>query len=108
MDGANSFQGSQATDRYADQGAGYDSVRGGYQQAPQHDMGGGQGAMGSGVAGGHEGSASNNASSNSSYDTASQSQGTGQGQPAEKQDWLDKGLEAMGKKAGYSMVSWSA
>lgn len=67
-------------------------------------MGGGQGAMGSGVAGGHEGSASNNANANFSSD-ASSAQGMGQGQPAEKQDWLDKGLEAVGKKAGYSMVS---
>lgn len=49
-------------------------------------MGGGAGAHGSGVAGGY--------SSN-----ADQSQGTG-----EKKDWLDKGIEWAGKKAGVNVV----
>ena len=101
-----SSKGSQdAGAQYADQGTGYESVQGGLQQgAQQHDMGGGRGAMGSGVAGGHEGSASsNNASGNTS--NVSNDASAAQGAPAEKKDWLDKGFEAVGKKAGYSMVS---
>ena len=45
-------------------------------------MGGGQGVHGSGVAGGYEGS----------------------GNTQEKQDWLDKGIEFAGKKAGFNIV----
>ena len=46
-------------------------------------MGGGAGSHGSGVAGGY----------------------TGSGQTQEKQDWLDKGIEFAGKKAGMNVVS---
>ena len=55
-------------------------------------MGGGVGAHGSGVAGGY--------SSN-----ADQSQTNTSGQTGEKQDWLDKGIEWAGKKAGVNVVS---
>lgn len=51
------------------------------------EMGGGVGAHGSGVAGGYE-----------------SNQNQQQTQPAEKQDWLDKGIEMAGKKAGVNIV----
>ncbi|EPS98167.1 hypothetical protein FOMPIDRAFT_1127013 [Fomitopsis schrenkii] len=53
--------------------------------------------MGSGVSGGYDG--------NSQQSQGQQGQ---QGQAAEKQDWLDKGLGAMGKKAGYNMSNQQA
>lgn len=56
-------------------------------------MGGGYGTHGSGVAGGYEGN------------QASQSKQTASSQQAgEKQDWLDKGITAVGKKFGYNVV----
>lgn len=73
------------------QGGGYDNM----QQSGQDDMGGGRGAMGSGVAGGYGGSQS---------DQQSQQGQQGQGQTQENQDWLDKGLTMMGKKAGMNVV----
>lgn len=69
------------------QGGAYDNMQ---SSAQSDQMGGGQGAMGSGVAGGYSGnSGSNNTSS----------------QTGEKKDWLDKGLESLGKKAGFNLVS---
>lgn len=62
-------------------GQGYDQVS---SKSENQGMGGGVGAHGSGVAGGYEG---------------------GQQQPAEKQDWLDKGIEMAGKKTGFNIVS---
>lgn len=56
-------------------------------------MGGGYGAQGSGVAGGYEGN------------QASQGQQAAGAQSGEKQDWLDKGITAAGKKFGYNIVS---
>ncbi|KAI0339340.1 hypothetical protein BDW22DRAFT_1400583 [Trametopsis cervina] len=64
------------------EGGGYDSLT---QSAGDEGMGGGAGAHGSGVAGGHEGQ-------------------TG----AEKQDWLDKGIEWAGKKAGVNVSDQNA
>ncbi|KAI0763959.1 hypothetical protein BD413DRAFT_616012 [Trametes elegans] len=60
------------------------------QSSQSNTMGGGHGAMGSGVAGGY--------SSNQS-----QSQTSG-----EKADWLDKGIEAIGKKAGFTVSDKNA
>ena len=54
------------------------------------DMGGGRGAMGSGVAGGYGGTSGNQ----------QQVQG-------EKKDWLDKGISALGNKFGVNVVSAS-
>ncbi|KAL7284412.1 hypothetical protein ACG7TL_001702 [Trametes sanguinea] len=68
------------------QGGAYDEM----QSSQSNDMGGGQGAMGSGVAGGYEGN-----------QQSQQPQQTG----TEKKDWLDKGIEAIGKKAGINIVS---
>jgi len=82
--GTNSQQFSQG------QGGGYDNV----QQSGQDDMGGGQGAMGSGVAGGYEGNSQN----------TQNTQNTGQGQ----QDWLDKGIESAGQKAGFNVSNQQA
>ncbi|KAH9838027.1 uncharacterized protein C8Q71DRAFT_857194 [Rhodofomes roseus] len=104
MDNSN-WQQSQNADRYSDQGTGqgstYDSMQGGQQQGgqqPQRGMGGGQGAFGSGVAGGY-------GSNNSQGQQNQQGQGQqGQGQQgAEKQDWLDKGIEALGNKVGHNV-----
>lgn len=81
--------------------SGYDQMAG-----SQNDqgMGGGYGTHGSGVAGGYEGN-----------QAQSQTQGQGQGmqqqqagatgQPAEKADWLDKGITGIGKKLGFNVVS---
>ncbi|KAI0353333.1 hypothetical protein OH77DRAFT_1458393 [Trametes cingulata] len=67
-------------------GGAYDEM----QSSQSNNMGGGQGAMGSGVAGGYSGQ-------------------SGQTQPTgEKQDWLDKGLEAVGKKAGVNVSDKNA
>lgn len=67
------------------------SIGDGYGQMTnsQNDtgMGGGAGTHGSGVAGGYEGN---------------------QQQPAEKQDWLDKGLQFASKKVGYNLVRSSS
>lgn len=67
------------------------NVGGGYEQAaskPENqDMGGGVGAHGSGVAGGYEGN---------------------QQQSGEKKDWLDKGIEFAGKKAGVNVSDANA
>lgn len=66
---------------------------GGYDQMSQSSMDSGTGqdagtgAHGSGVAGGYSGS---------------------QQQPAEKQDWLDKGITMAGKKAGFNVVCISS
>ncbi|KAJ8475358.1 hypothetical protein ONZ51_g6596 [Trametes cubensis] len=68
------------------QGGAYDQM----QSAQSSDMGGGQGAMGSGVAGGYSGN-------------QSQSQPSG-----EKRDWLDKGIEAIGKKVGVNISDKNA
>ncbi|GJE93899.1 hypothetical protein PsYK624_100640 [Phanerochaete sordida] len=72
------------------------NVGGGYEQAaskPENQaMGGGEGAHGSGVAGGWDG----------------QSGQQQQQQPAEKQDWLDKGIEFAGKKAGVNISDANA
>lgn len=89
-------QGNAATDPSQLQGSGQ-GVGGGYDgmtQASQTDsgMGGGAGAQGSGVAGGY--------SSN-----ADQQQTNTAGAGGEKQDWLDKGLQFAGKKAGVNVVS---
>ncbi|KAI0682733.1 hypothetical protein BC835DRAFT_1398696 [Cytidiella melzeri] len=73
------------------EGAGYDQMT---NSADDTGMGGGQGVHGSGVAGGYGGQ--------------SQSQTQTQSQPAEKQDWLDKGLEMAGKKAGYNLSDANA
>ena len=70
------------------QGAGYASSMQG-----QSDMGGGQGAFGSGVAGGYQ--------NNQQQQQAPQGQQGQQGQ----QDWLDKGIEFAADKAGYNIVS---
>ena len=56
-------------------------------------MGGGNGVHGSGVAGGHEGNATQKQAAASSTSTG------------EKQDWLDKGITAAGKKFGFNVVS---
>ncbi|KAI0674078.1 hypothetical protein C8Q78DRAFT_1067227 [Trametes maxima] len=64
-------------------GGAYDEL----QSSQSDGMGGGRGAMGSGVAGGHSGN----------------TQSTG-----EKQDWLDKGLESLGKKAGFTVSDKNA
>ncbi|TCD60932.1 hypothetical protein EIP91_009285 [Steccherinum ochraceum] len=71
--------------------AGYDSVR-----SDDQGMGGGQGAHGSGVAGGYEGT-----------QPAQSTQGTQQ-QTGEKQDWLDKGITAAGKKLGFNVSESNA
>lgn len=60
-------------------GQGYDQIS---SQQENQGMGGGVGAQGSGVAGGHEGQST-----------------------TEKQDWLDKGIQGIGKKFGMNVVS---
>lgn len=80
------------------QGGGYDNM----QQSGQDDMGGGRGAMGSGVSGGYEGNQSNQ------QGQQGQQNQQGQGQTQEKQDWLDKGLTMMGKKAGMNVSGQQA
>ena len=82
-------------------------ARSGYDQmaSSQNDqgMGGGYGAHGSGVAGGYEGSG---AQSQGQQQQQQPGVGSGStGQPAEKQDWLDKGITAAGKKFGFNVVS---
>ena len=62
-------------------GQGYDQIS---SKQENQDMGGGVGAHGSGVAGGHEGQST-----------------------TEKQDWLDKGIQGVGKKFGMNLVSGS-
>ena len=73
-----------------------------YQQSSaqdeQNSMGGGGGVHGSGIAGGYEG---NQQQGSGGFGGMGQQQ---QGQPAEKQDWLDKGIEMAGKKAGVNIV----
>ncbi|OSD07708.1 hypothetical protein PYCCODRAFT_1401669 [Trametes coccinea BRFM310] len=71
------------------QGGAYDEL----QSSQSNDMGGGQGAMGSGVAGGYEGN-----------QQSQQPQQSG----TEKKDWLDKGIEAIGKKAGINISDKNA
>lgn len=68
-------------------GGGYD----GMAQSSQTDegMGGGAGAHGSGVAGGYSSNADQQQTSNTT---------------GEKKDWLDKGIEWAGKKAGVNVV----
>ncbi|KAI0634897.1 hypothetical protein C8Q77DRAFT_1054645 [Trametes polyzona] len=65
-------------------GGAYDEM----QSSQSESMGGGQGAMGSGVAGGYSGN---------------QQSSTG-----EKKDWLDKGIESLGKKAGVNISDKNA
>ena len=77
----------EAFNQSQDQGA-YSQLQSGQGSS---EMGGGRGAMGSGVAGGYEGNSQ-----------SSQASTTG-----EKTDWLDRGIEAMGKKAGVNIVSTS-
>ncbi|KAI8970631.1 hypothetical protein BD414DRAFT_502057 [Trametes punicea] len=67
-------------------GGAYDEM----QSSQSADMGGGQGAVGSGVAGGYSGNQSQSQTS------------------SEKQDWLDKGIEAIGKKAGVNVSDKNA
>ncbi|KZT63181.1 hypothetical protein DAEQUDRAFT_734112 [Daedalea quercina L-15889] len=102
MDSSNSQQ-TQGADSYAgqgtDQGSAYDSMQGGQQQ--QGSMGGGQGAFGSGVAGGY-------GSNNSQSQQTAQGQNQNQSQTGEKQDWLDKGIEALGAKAGHNISNSQA
>ncbi|EMD36190.1 hypothetical protein CERSUDRAFT_95538 [Gelatoporia subvermispora B] len=69
----------------------------GSERGGEDHMGGGQGSFGSGVAGGGGQAPSNQ-----------QQQQQGQGQPAEKQDWLDKGLQGLSKKAGYNLSAQNA
>ncbi len=73
--------GGDAQDFQGSTGQGYDSMT---NSSNDTGMGGGAGAHGSGVAGGYEGS----------------------GQTQEKKDWLDKGIEFAGKKAGFNVVSF--
>lgn len=86
-DGPGAATHSEGFNQSQDQGA-YSEMQSGQGS---NDMGGGRGAMGSGVAGGYEGN------SQSSQTT----------QTGEKADWLDKGLESLGKKAGVNIVSLS-
>ena len=76
-------------------GEGYSQMQG---KAEQQDMGGGGGVHGSGIAGGYEGSQAS--SGTGSFGGMQQG-----GQSGEKQDWLDKGIEMAGKKAGFNIVS---
>ncbi|TBU40391.1 hypothetical protein BD309DRAFT_870347 [Dichomitus squalens] len=75
-------------------------------------MGGGRGALGSGIAGGYEGNQSQNQNQGQNQSqNSNQSQsatGTGTGQTAEKQDWLDKSLETAGKKFGVNISDANA
>lgn len=115
MDNNSNYQDSQTADQdMGGQGGGYDTAQGGFGEGPQHDMGGGHGAMGSGVAGGYEGNNSNSNNNNNGGGGGFNSQSTqGHGQQSqgqqsqEKQDWLDKGLGMLGKKAGHTVVSGS-
>ena len=77
---------SEAFNQSQDQGA-YNELQ---NSQGNSDMGGGRGAMGSGVAGGYGGS--------SGYQQQ-------QSQTGEKKDWLDKGIDALGDKAGFNIVS---
>ncbi|KAL1939355.1 hypothetical protein VTO73DRAFT_10158 [Trametes versicolor] len=84
--------GGTQTDGFAQgqgQGGAYDNMQ---SSNASSNMGGGQGAMGSGVAGGYSGNQSSNTSS----------------QTGEKKDWLDKGLESLGKKAGFNLSDKNA
>ncbi|KAH9949691.1 hypothetical protein B0H21DRAFT_726892 [Amylocystis lapponica] len=91
-------------------GGGYDQMQGnqqgaqsGYGQAQggqQESMGGGVGSMGSGVAGGYSGQQQQSGQP--------QAQGQTQDQAQEKQDWLDKGIEFLGKKAGVNVSNQNA
>ncbi|KAI0827184.1 hypothetical protein BC628DRAFT_1418762 [Trametes gibbosa] len=85
--------GANTGDLNQEQGRGgaYDELQG----SQPGGMGGGQGAMGSGVAGGYSGN-------------QQQTQQSQQTQTGEKQDWLDKGIEAIGKKAGFSISNKNA
>lgn len=76
---------------------GYDSVRQS-QTNTQHDMGGGQGIQGSGVAGGYTGSSGHQTGTGGPTGQA------GQAGQAEKQDWLDKGISMAGQKLGINVV----
>ncbi|KAI0778001.1 hypothetical protein BC629DRAFT_1736179 [Irpex lacteus] len=75
--------GGDAQDFQGSTGQGYDSMT---NSSNDTGMGGGAGAHGSGVAGGYEGS----------------------GQTQEKKDWLDKGIEFAGKKAGFNVSDKNA
>lgn len=61
---------------------GYDQIS---SQQENQDMGGGAGVHGSGVAGGHQGQSA-----------------------TEKQDWLDKGIQGIGKKFGVNVSEQNA
>ena len=79
---------SEGFNQSQDMGA-YDEM----QRSQGGDMGGGGAVAGSGVAGGYE-------------NNQNQSQpATGMAQTGEKQDWLDKGIEAAGRKFGINVVS---
>ncbi|EMD36229.1 hypothetical protein CERSUDRAFT_95573 [Gelatoporia subvermispora B] len=84
-------------------GGAYDQLSSGANSGPgmggEDQMGGGQGLFGSGVAGGGGQAPSNQ---------QQQQQQQGQSQPAEKQDWLDKGIEWASQKAGYNMSDQNA
>ena len=86
--------GFNAMEQSQGMGGGYDNLTQS-QTDSQHDMGGGQGIKGSGVAGGYTGSG------------GSQAQAGAQGAQAEKQDWLDKGISMAGKKFGVNVVRLS-
>ncbi|RDX46451.1 hypothetical protein K466DRAFT_582388 [Polyporus arcularius HHB13444] len=91
-DGPGAGAHSESFNQSQDQGA-YSQMQG---SQGSDDMGGGRGAMGSGVAGGYEGNSQGNSQS-------SQTSQTG-----EKQDWLDKGIESLGKKAGVNVSDKNA
>ncbi|CCM03471.1 uncharacterized protein FIBRA_05604 [Fibroporia radiculosa] len=98
MSPQNKAPGAQTSPQQFSQGQGgaYDNL-----QQSQGDMGGGQGQMGSGIAGGYE---------NNSQQQSVNS-GTGANQPGaqgQKQDWLDKGIAFMGKKAGVNVSNSQA
>lgn len=80
-------------------GGAYDEL----QRSQGGDMGGGHATAGSGVAGGYEGG------QQSQPATAGQGQqGQQQQQTAERQDWLDKGAQAAGKKVGVNVSAKNA
>ncbi|KAI1798445.1 hypothetical protein LXA43DRAFT_31255 [Ganoderma leucocontextum] len=86
----------EALDQSQSSGA-YDEL----QRSQGGDMGGGRAAAGSGVAGGYE-------SHEQQSQPASAGEGQRQQQTGEKQDWLDKGFESVGKKVGINVSDKNA
>lgn len=117
MQGGN--QQGQQNDMGGGQGAMGSGVSGGYDGNSNNNSGGYGGNSSNnnnGSGGGYDGSSDNNNGGGGGGGYGQSAQGQGQqsqgqqgqqGQAAEKQDWLDKGLGAMGKKAGYNMVGGS-